>query len=306
MKKNNIILVVVLILTTQVFAQQVALTNFYTKSPFIINPAAAGINENISGNLRFKDQWSQLKGAPEISSLGVHGLITNTMGLGVNVEQNVTGVLKQVLADVNYSYRLPLGEEKSLAFGLKFGFTQNSLDYDAMVAGDKSDPTLNTSSLVINEALIQTGFGMHFNMKDLNVHLATPLLYGQQERQYVQTLFALCTYDFFFSEDIWKVQPSLLYRYTKTSPGQVDLNVNAEWNKKLWSMVSYRTNNSFIGGFGFFLKNIGLGYSYDLNRSVLSNASAGGHEVIVNFESNFSLNKKEPHYKSSRSNLDAL
>lgn len=294
----------VLIVANQSMAQQVPQTNFYTQNLFSINPAATGIQGNIAGNLNYRDQWSGLKGAPEIATLGVHGMFTSTMGLGINIEQNITGVIKQVNTELNYSYRLPLAEEQSLAFGLKVGITQNSLNYNIMVAGDDTDPTLYSSSPVINESLVRAGFGMHYNRKNLNVHFATPLLYGQQENKFFQTTYGLISYDIFMSEKIWKIQPSVLYRNTQTSKAQIDANIMAEWDKKVWGLVGYRTNQNIVTGVGFFIKNIGLGYSYEVNRSTLSNASSGSHEIMLYFESNYSVAKKDPHFKSSKKALD--
>lgn len=303
--KNYIYIVIVLVvLQLNVSAQQITQSNFYTQNLFALNPAATGIQGNVAGYLNFKDQWSGLKGAPESFGFGLHSMVNHSMGLGLNIEQNEAGVYKQFITELNYSYRVLLSEDQSLAFGLKAGISQNSLNYQIMEASDKTDPTLYSSSPIINESLIRTGAGLHYNRKNLNVHLSSPLLYGQQEKEFMQTMYGFASYDFYFSENIWKIQPSVLYRYTKSSANQFDVNILGEWDKKVWGMLSYRSNKNALAGFGFFLKGIGLGYVYEINRSQFSSISSGSHEIMIYFESGFSLSKKDPHFKSSKRNLD--
>jgi type IX secretion system PorP/SprF family membrane protein len=298
---HTILLIILVIFIVQAgFSQQIPNNNFYQKNPFAINPAAAGIQGNISAFLNYRDQWSGLKGAPETISFGLHGLVTESMGLGLNIEQSNIGVFKQFSVGMNYSYRIGIiNNSQSLSFGLMFGFSQNKVNYDEVIIKDESDPALYASSL-IDEALVRVGFGIHYNWKDLNVHLATPLLYGAQERKYLQTLFGLVSYDIYLPDDIWMIQPSVLYRYTANNINQFDMNLLAEWDKKIWFLAGYRTNKNIITGIGISIKNIGIGYTYEINRSELSRIAPGSHEIILFFESPYSVTKKRPLYRRSK------
>jgi len=289
----------ILFLGVNVSAQQIPHNNFYMQNPFVINPAATGLQGSVAAFADYRDQWAGLKGAPETFHAGVHGLVTEAMGVGLNIKQNKTGIFRQFSVDLDYSYRISLASEQSLAFGLQLGFMQNNLNTEEMIADDDTDPALFSSSL-INEALVQSGFGIHYNWKTLDVHLSSPLIYGMQEKRFLQTAFANVSYGIMIAEDIWKIQPSLLYRYTEYGISQVDVNVLAEWDKKIWAMGGYRTNKNIMFGAGIFLKTIGIGYVYEINRSILSTVSSGSHEVMINFESPFSVTKKTPLYRDSK------
>lgn len=298
-QQSNLWLLLFALVSFSATAQQVPLNNFYIQNPFSINPAATGIHGNIAGYVSGRDQWTGLKGAPENKMLGLHGLFTGAMGLGISAQQNSAGLLKQSGIDLNYSYRLNLADSQSLSFGAKFGFLQNTMDYDNLQIGNKADPTVFNSKAV-NESHVRAGFGLHYNMKNLNVHFSSPLLYSDQEKRYLQTAYGLASYDFYFAENIWKVQPSVMFRYTDRSKNQFDMNLLAEWSNRVWGLGSYRTNGNMLLGAGVFAKGIGIGYVYEFTGSDISIAAGGTHEVMIHFEANRSMSKKTPYYKSSR------
>ncbi len=280
-------------------AQEVSQNNFYQQNPFSINPAAAGIKGNLTAFANYRDQWTGMKGAPETASFSLHGLLTGNMGLGLKIEQFSSGIFNTFSSDLNYSYRMGIASEQSLAMGLSFGFSQNKIHSADMKVGDATDPILYGSSN-FDEALLRAGFGFHYNFKNLNLFVSTPLLYGVQEKVFFQTVFSFLTYDFFINEKVWFIQPSVLHRFTAGEIHQFDVNAFVEWNQKIWLNTSYRTNNSFLAGVGVMIKNVGIGYSFELNKGELSSIAPTSHEIILFFETPFSINKKEPFYKSSR------
>lgn len=300
MKKHLLLFTLSVLSFVQTFAQQQSQSNFYTQNLFSINPAATGIQGNFAGYLNARDQWTGLKGAPEIITLGLHSMVSPNMGLGLNIEQNSVGVFKQFISELNYSYRLLLSKDQTIAFGLKAGFSQTSLNYQVMDAAQEDDIILYTSSTQINEVHIRAGTGVHYNRKNFNAHISVPVLYGQQEKKYFQTIYSMASYDFYAAENIWKFQPSMLYRHIYASKGQMEFNLMAEWDKKLWGMLSYRTNKTIITGLGLYVNGMGLGYAYEINRNELSSVASGSHEIMIYFETGFSFAKNKPHYKSSK------
>lgn len=280
-------------------AQQVLQNNFYNQNPLVFNPAAAGIGGDISAFLNYRDQWSGLKGAPESVVLGVHARVTRAMGLGLTISQHQEGVFKQFSTDLNYSYRINLAAEQSLAFGLSIGMSQNSLDMAGLKVSNDSDPTIFSNKF--NETLFESGVGLHYSWNNLNIQLSSPLAYGSQEHSYFQTIFGFGSYDFFLENELWRVQPSVFYRYTALGQyNQIDVNVLVEWDEKLWGQVGYRTTGSMIFGGGLKFMNMGLGYMYETDGSELSLVTSGSHEIMVYFESGVSKTKKKSLYRNSK------
>lgn len=303
MKRCILLLTLTAITTTLAFSQQQSQNNFYTQNLFSINPAATGIQGNFAGYLNARDQWTGLKGAPEGIILGFHSMVSPKIGLGLNIEQSEIGIFKQFISEFNYSYRVLLSQDQSIAFGLKAGFSQSTLNYRMIDVKQEDDIALFSTSTVLNEIQVRVGSGIHYNIKNLNVHLSAPVLYGQQEQKFFQTGYGLVSYDFFAAENIWKFQPSILYKRIYASKDQVEVNLMAEWDKKLWGLLSYKTNKNITTGLGLFYNGFGFGYAYEINGSELSGVASGTHEIMIYFESGFSFAKSKPHYLSSKRNL---
>ena len=279
-------------------AQQYQINNFYIQNPFVYNPAATGINGNLTAFVDNSDQWTGLKGAPETVNFGVHGLITNAMGVGLQVSQNKQGVFKQTSAALSYSYRVALSEKHTLAMGLSLGLMQNKINIDNVFIPDISDPALNSNKF--NEALLVSGFGIHYNWKDLNIGISAPILYGTQETEFMQTILASASYDFFLANDVWLLKPVVFYRYTNANLHLVDINLVAEWNKYLRTQIGYRTNGNIIAGLGLNLKKLDFVYIYEVNRTEINVISTGSHQIMIMFEFPYSVTKKKPLYLRSK------
>ncbi len=296
---NKIISVIIIIISANLcFSQQYPVNNFYIQNPSVINPAYTGMRGTISGFYDFRDHWSGLKGAPETMFAGIDGLITNNMGVGLKVMQNKEGIFSQFAADVDYSYRLAINEIQSIAMGLSVGIMQSNINMQNVVAENMADPAL--SSNYFNEAMLYTGIGFAYNRKDLTASLSSPIFYSTQDDKLLQTSYFFSGYDFYISDKIWRIQPSIMVQYMFYALPTADINVIAEWDEKLWLQTSYRTDKSILISGGIFVKNIGIGYCYDINMSEMSNVVKGSHEIMLMIESPYSLTKKKAIYQNSR------
>ena len=151
-----------------------------------------------------------------------------------------------------------------------------------------------------SEALLNGGFGLHYNWNALNINVASPILYGTQENKFAQTVLALASYDIKLPNEIWMLKPSVFYRYTDKNLNQVDINLAAEWDEKLWVQAGYRTNNNILTGFGINVKNLNIGYFFEYNSTNLNVISAGTHQIMIIFETQYSVTKKRPLYRRSK------
>jgi type IX secretion system PorP/SprF family membrane protein len=299
MNKHYFIAVIVVsfLLFKTANSQSLPSENFYIINPFAINPAATGLYESFSGYLDYRDQWSGLKGAPESIRFGIHGLVSSAMGLGIKGAQTNTGVFKHTSVDLSYSYRIVLDKDReSLSFGLMLGFFQYKVNFDNMILASESDPAIYSSNTV-NEAQVRTGFGVHYNLMDLDIHLATPSLYSTVNGKFLQDIYGLASYDFYADENIWRIKPALLYRYSEVKKSQAEISLLAEWENKVWAMAGYRTNKNIITGIGINIKTIGIGYSYEINRSALSTVASFSHEIVLLFNTKMTLSKKGSLYR---------
>lgn len=299
MNGKQIVFILLVALTTgSAKAQQIPINNFYLQNPFVFNPAATGINANLAAYIDYADRWSGIKGAPEIANFGVHGLITSTMGIGVQIETLRRGIFNQTTAELNYYYRVAFQNSQSIAFGISLGVMKNKIDLAQVEVQNLDDPALTSNKF--DEALMQNGFGMHYNLKDFNFSFSIPLFYGAQEKELAQTIFSLASYDFYLQEGIWVLTPAVLYRFSTANRHQLDFSFMAQWNKKIWVQAGYRTDGNLFGAIGINVKNLEIGYAYEVIRAEMNFASTGTHQLMLMFQSPFAINKKRPLYSDPK------
>jgi type IX secretion system PorP/SprF family membrane protein len=97
------------------------------------------------------------------------------------------------------------------------------------------------------------------------------------------------------SENV-KIKPSILAKYIRNSPFEIDLNAIVYF-KILGIGYSYRSNDAMV-----FLatvninKQFSVGYSYDLTTSKLSTYVRGSHEIMLKYEFGYKINPQSPRY----------
>jgi len=300
MKLKNIKLTfAIMLLTASVtFAQQVPVNNFYSQNPFSFNPAATGLNGNVTGYIDYSDQFTYMKSAPEVANAGVHGMITDAMGIGISFANQSHGIFSQNAVDLKYSFRIAIKETHTLAMGVSLGVMQNKINTSTVEIPDIGDPALTSNKF--NEALLNGGFGIHYNWKEVNVGVSLPVVYGTQEGKFAQNIFALASYGINLAEGIWQIKPSVFYRYANNNMHVADVTVTGEWAKRVWMQAGYRSNNNILGGAGISVKNLGIGYMYEYDNSKLNVVSGGTHQILIQYEFPYSVTKKKPLYLRSK------
>ena len=125
-------------------AQQDPQYTQYMYNTMAINPAYAGSTGTLEATLLHRSQWVGISGAPETQSFSAHTPLRNEkIGLGLSVVNDKIGPSSELYLDGNFSYSLPLGYEKRLAFGLKAGFRMLDIDWSKGRFYDENDVLLN-------------------------------------------------------------------------------------------------------------------------------------------------------------------
>src|ERR1044072_1105853 len=102
------------------FAQQDPSYSQYFFNPMYFNPAYAGSHDVLSGTLVDRSQWVGMPGAPESQSLNLHSALPySNIGLGLQVDNDVAGPMRNTSIGAIFAYHLHLGPEARLAFGLE-------------------------------------------------------------------------------------------------------------------------------------------------------------------------------------------
>lgn len=305
MKKVNFTLFIALGLLvalsiTTVKGQNMPLYTQYNLNPFVINPAAAGVEDGHRINLSFRSQWTGFPTAPSTRLLSYSGKFGQN-GLGAMVFNDRSGGLEYNGALAAYNYHIKLSETSTLAVGLSMQLLRYQLQPDAVTL-EGVDLTDEVVIDAINgtNTLEGTAGLFYYNDNGLYAGLSAPNMIQTKLGGSANTaadLNYLTTHYFAFAGYKMKVKnmtfdPSILARKVAGAPFQVEL------NGKLWFMedqflvgASYRSaENSVAFLAGFNLANtFRFVYSYDASFNELSNYHTGSNELTLGIL----LNKKK-------------
>jgi type IX secretion system PorP/SprF family membrane protein len=290
---NRLILsIFIIIFPLQLTAQMLTVTHHYQSDELSINPAFAGSYNSLSATLLYRNQWVGFSDAPKSQLLSVHAPLNNDrIGLGIMIEKNSIGIFKETSVIGNYAYRMELGEGK-LSLGLGFGVTIHNIAWNDLVASDANDILLiNNPSTAV---LPSFSFGTYYSTKKYFIGFSIPLFLSQELNQSSGTYKInndFSKYNYFLSGgyelNIYpqvKLLPSLLVKYQKNTPMQIDFNALISLKDRIWLGIGYRSKNMLVGIFQCQLNyQIRLGYSYDFEMSSLRKYMNGSHEIGLNY-----------------------
>ena len=280
--------------SNSLFAQQMPLYSEYMFNTFEINPAYAGYRNAIQITSMFRKQWTGFKTAPQSTYFSVDMPISNKrIGLGLKIVDDRDAITKTFGAQSAYSFKIPVGENSTLALGLQGGVLSYKSDFTKIDVIDANDPAFsqNTNSLKLN-----FGTGVFFNSENFYVGLSTPNLIrnnigkvsdgGATLNDVKQNmhLYFNTGYIFKLNDDLL-IKPSVLLRGVAGSPISFDMNVNLWIADALSLGVSYRNQAAVVGIIDIkILPNLRLGYAYDHNINRFNLISKGSHEIILRYE----------------------
>jgi len=293
MKKIYILLVISL-LSSGLFAQQLSLNTQYAFNRFLINPAVAGNQDYIPLRLTARQQWTGIDGAPSTQSVSGHKKIAGrNMGIGGYLFMDRFGPETKIGFQLSYSYimKMGFGENTKLALGIAARGVQYKLDYSILKASDVNDALLGaeSESAFVPDADLgvylysQTYFvgisAAQLISMDLNLKNAVDK--NALERHYN----FMAGYKYKLDED-FDIEPSVYIKYTTSAPLNIDINARCIYQDNYWAGLSYRTSNTLAIMVGAQYKNFVFGYAYDYSMSEIKHYQGGSHEIILGYNIN--------------------
>ncbi len=290
MKKLYII--IVLLIATQMQAQQDPQYTQYMYNMNVINPAYAGSRENLSFGLLYRTQWTGIDDAPRTGTFFGHLPVGEKVGVGLSIIADQHGPVKETNAYADFSYTLRLGGEHRLAFGLKAGATFHDIGLADLATIDPTDPFFSEN---INSTTPNIGAGFFYYTDNYylagsvpnilnSVHLdANGNKLGSEATHY----FVTGGYVFQVSANT-KLKPSFMVKSSFDAPTSFDVNLNALFFEKFELGASYRLDDSFSGLVNFAITpSLRIGYAYDSVTSDIKKYASSSHEFLLLFDLNF-------------------
>ncbi len=313
-------ILLLLVVSYQIKAQQRPQYTQYIFNNYILNPAITGIENYTDVKAGYRNQWQGLTDAPVTSYISIHAPIgkqftqgsatsfpgegNNPMnrsylqtykasephhGVGLHLVSDKTGPFSRTDINLTYAYHLGLTENINLALGVAAGISRISLDRSRIILDDPSDPAINNNNQSKTQPDLGAGLWLYgpryFAGVSAQQLLGRPLNFSDNAdsdgSQQVRHYFMTAGYKIYLSEDIAAV-PSAMVKFVSPVPLSVDLNMKLAFQDKFWLGGSYRKGDSFAALAGL---NVGhffnLSYSYDFTTSSLRSVSNGTHEIVL-------------------------
>lgn len=279
------IFIIAALCSLSTFAQQEPQYTQFQYNQGIVNPAYM-INEPglVRVGTLYRSQWVGLEGAPTTANVFANIPLNERVEIGVNyVNDQIGNVLTQNTFNANFAYRINVGESTNLAFGLKLGVDNLSLDF--------TNQGLDSDSTFTNEqkTSIDVGAGLFLFGEDFYLGLSSPSVVPYEIEsgtsdilfKRTPTAYLMGGYVFDVSSDV-KIKPSTVVKWINGAPLTFDLSLNALYAERFELGVSYRHQDAVAALAGFQITDdLRLGYSYDFNISDLNSFNNGSHEVSL-------------------------
>jgi len=300
---RNIALLTLLILQT-VKAQQDPQYTQYMYTMNIVNPAYAGITDNLAIGSLYRSQWVGLEGGPRTFTFSIHSKIEDAVGLGLSLIADEIGPVKETNAYIDLSYIIPISSNTNLAFGFKAGFTFHDIGISQSQINiiDQNDPFFSNN---LNEATPNFGVGIYlYQPNNYYLSLSIPNLLnaihldlnGTKIGTETQHLFAAIGYVIDLSQN-FKIKPHIFSKYAFNAPVSFDVNANLFMYDLVEIGLGYRLDDSLSAMINFQVTpNLRIGYAYDGIRSELDIVTNSSHELFLNIEFHRQKRIRSPRY----------
>jgi type IX secretion system PorP/SprF family membrane protein len=282
-KLHIVLLVLALLPIVALRAQLVPVYSQYLVNQSVINPAYAGVNNCLNINALYRQQWTGLEGAPSTRTLSAHSpLKKKSIGVGLNVVNDVIAVTSNTLVEGLFSYWLKTGNKSRLSLGLGVGVFINKNSLSNLQVNDAGDEVFVNK---VNSTSPTFSFGTYYENRNFFAGFSALNL----NRNMANTRTFLYQQPFYFTagyhhkiDERFTFTPSILLKKINKNPIQLDFNLMCSYQEKIKLALSYRSSEALYAILLFRVNHqFQIGYSYDYSLSVLRKYHNGSHEVSV-------------------------
>jgi type IX secretion system PorP/SprF family membrane protein len=293
MKKKLIVLSSIFtVVASNLIAQQDKLITHFIYDKMSINPGETGIDDGICATTIYRNQWDKINGAPNSAILNVEANMNRFFpgGLGISFFHDAIGFNRQNNVLLNYAYPLRLGNAGTLGIGagvgivnfgmspvwvpptttidnsLPVGFSATNLDLNfGFYFKGNQDYYVGLSSTHLNESLLKKTVGVVSQEYQVARHY-----YLMGGKKFRDVLGGDLDAQVLLRTDLVKVS--------------ADINVRYLWKDIAYGGLTYRTIDAVGVMLGWMpVKNLTIGYSYDVTTNKLASVSRGSHEILLKY-----------------------
>lgn len=280
------------------FSQQLPLFSQYMLNDYYLNPAKAGSTPYFDVMSATRLQWAGITDAPRTYVLSANGSIKpKNMGVGGYLFTDIVGPTRRIGINGSYSYHVRIQENMKVALSVSGGILQFAVDASKLTLENSSDYVFVNGY----QSKIVPDLGASFYLYGLPKENGTgnwwfggyvPQIFNAKLKLFetpkptgtlVTHVYATGGYRLFLTDE-FTAEPSVLIKFVKPVPLQVDGGLRVFYKNKFWIGGTYRTKDAMSVLVGYMHRdNLIIGYSYDITTTNLKNYSNGTHELMIGF-----------------------
>jgi type IX secretion system PorP/SprF family membrane protein len=294
--KRTIITITVIAFTllipiTKAEAQQDPNFTLYNFNMNIINPAFAGIKDSPELNLVYRSQYLGIDDAPRTISMAYSKPMGKNIGLGISVINDRVFVLTETDIAIDISYKLQVGEETNVYFGIKAGGGFTNIDLTRANAPGQ-DLLFAENQDFFNP---HVGAGINIQNKKFFISISTPnFLRGERYIKQGNVPTAAVDqshfymgggFNLFLNENL-TLTPRAMMRTVSGAPTSYDVGASLDIQEKFLAGVNYRVDE-MVAIYGLFqiIDKLKLGAAYDITTSDVNLVNDDGSlEFILKYQ----------------------
>jgi type IX secretion system PorP/SprF family membrane protein len=297
-KVHLFILSILLIFSFNAYSQISLLDAQFFQNRYLANPAMAGLDGGLRVNLGYRNQWSNVPGAPIDQNFTME-YRKDKEGLGFSLINAKAGDLSHTKMFGTYSYALQLDDGSSrVHFGMNLGIQTVSFNTQNII-GDPNDR--NIARFSDRKALVDGDFGFGFTNERFSIDGAVYNLKYQFSNDNGDlnlgadfNLFYLGT-SYSIPMPEWRINTKLAYRNIKNHTDIVDIAAEVRTsNNKLGFTGIYHTNKSSTFGISYLHNNewqfLGM---YNNAQSTITRYALGTFEIALQVNVQNLIKKKK-------------
>lgn len=289
MKKAVILILFLTGMALDSHAQLNPLQSMYFQNPYLYSPALAGMSNSLDINMDYSQQWSNFPGTPKTASFTADFQPADKVGLGIDVNNETAGLIKQTMVMGSYAYHLPVGgNNQKLNFGLSLGLNSSRVD-NSEVVGDEGDDEIEQYNQ--QKPYVDGQLGVVYTSNNLSIGGTIPDLkyafFKTSDDRFDadQLLFiSMASYKFFMQNEDrdFTLEPLVAYRVVRGYNSIVDAGFNfAMKNTGIYLQGMYHSSKSMNLGFGLDEDTYAVNFSYNIDTGPINTYANGTLEVGI-------------------------
>lgn len=260
----------------------------YMYTQVLFNPAYTGVQDDISGILLSRNQWTGIDGAPMTQGGNVSKVLKKSNAFGLSFTNDKIGVAKTTNISVSFAHKVWFSDDSYLSLGLQSSFSSFSENLSNVNTSTEADPVFIST---VNHATNPNfGFGSYYSRHNFYAGLSVPYLLhkpivgstvGSLQFEPRQLHYYMVSGAIMDLNEKTIFSPSVFMKHVSGAPVQFNATALFLYKESILGLVSYNSERAVSAGVGYMFKRFKIVYTYDLTLSKLRPGAGSTHEISV-------------------------